>query len=112
MHIRLDPKGPATLITISGELDSRSAAELDECLAKLFEKGRYKLVVDLNKVEYMDSSGYSRLVGGLKVCYRNGGYLVVVSRNKTINEVLIGTRMDSIFKLSKSVEEAIALFTD
>ena len=81
-------------IVLEGRLDTMTAPQLDEALAK--EVGDWKgAFVDLTKVEYISSAGLRVL---LSICKRYGG-LEVKGANATIKEVFEITGMDSVFTI-------------
>ncbi len=67
-----------------------------------------KLIVDLAKVEYMDSSFIGALVAGLKHVLSHGGEMVLVNIQKDVLALFELTRLDKVFKISDSINEAIS----
>src|ERR687885_1553589 len=59
-------EGTRTVISVGGEIDVYTAPGLRERLNELVAAGHYDLVVDMEKVEFLDSTGLGVLVGGLK----------------------------------------------
>ena len=59
-------EGARTVIAVGGEIDVYTAPSLRERLNELVAAGHYDLVVDMEKVEFLDSTGLGVLVGGLK----------------------------------------------
>jgi anti-sigma B factor antagonist len=58
-------EGDRTVVEVGGEIDVYTAPKLREQLVDLVNAGRYHLVVDMEKVEFLDSTGLGVLVGGL-----------------------------------------------
>src|ERR671933_1510342 len=59
-------EGTRTVIAVAGEIDVYTAPSLGERLNELVAAGHYDLVVGMEKVEFLDSTGLGVLVGGLK----------------------------------------------
>lgn len=66
-----------------------------------------KLLVDLSKVEYMDSSFIGALVAGLKHVLSNNGEMALVNIQKDVLALFELTRLDKVFKIYDSIEDAI-----
>ena len=58
--------GDKTVIEVGGEIDVYTAPKLRERIVDLVDAGSYDLVIDMEQVEFLDSTGLGVLVGGLK----------------------------------------------
>ena len=67
-----------TVIAVSGEIDVYTAPKLRERLIGLVEAGSYQLIVDMEGVEFLDSTGLGVLVGGLKRVRAHDGWIDLV----------------------------------
>ena len=74
MNLSIEQKGAAILLTVQEErLDAHNSGELKAQMLKLFEEGKNNLIVDLQAVRFVDSSGLGTLVSGIKnASSRNG----------------------------------------
>ena len=74
MNLQIEDKGAAVLLLVEEErLDSHNTGDLKNQMLKLFEEGKHNLVVDLQAVRFVDSSGLGALVSGFKnASSRNG----------------------------------------
>jgi len=102
--------GPASVLTLIGDLDSFNVSYLKEQLQRLFDRGDYKVIIDLNNVDFIDSAGLGNLVSSLKLCMNNSGDLVLVGPNDTVLDLLRITRLRDVFKIFKTIEDAAAAF--
>jgi len=66
-----------------------------------------KLVLDMGKIEYMDSSFIGALVAGLKNVLSKGGEMALININNDVMSLFELTRLDKVFKIYDSKEEAI-----
>ena len=100
-------EGDRTVLEVGGEIDVYTAPRLREQFAQLVEDGRCDLVVDLEKVAFLDSTGLGVLVGGLKrVRTRNGSLRLVCTQDRILKIFRI-TGLDKVFPLYDSVDAAV-----
>lgn len=101
-----ESRAPYTVLTLRGEVDVYSAPRLREKLVELVSQGHRQLVVDLEAVDFLDSTGLGVLVGGLKRLRSHDGDLTLVCTQARIMKVFEITGLTSVFRIAKSVEEA------
>lgn len=89
-------------------MDIYTAPKLRERLAELVSEGSHRIVVDLEGVEFMDSTGLGSLVAGLKRVKEHDGTLALVCTREQVLKVLNITGLDKVFPLHSTVEEATA----
>ncbi len=99
-------RGALTVVHVGGEIDVYTAPLLREALDKQVSAGRVDLVVDLDEVTFMDSTGLGVLVGRLKLVRSQGGTLRIVSSQDRILKVFKITGLDKVFHIFASVDEA------
>ncbi len=88
------------------------AVNLNEQLHELIEQGKKNVVVDLSKVKFMNSSGLGMLIGALTTMRKAGGDLRICNAADKIESLLIVTKLITVFKHYKSLDEAIASFEE
>jgi anti-sigma B factor antagonist len=91
----------------TGRLDLRSAAELKESLVSAVATGYRRLVVDLEAVTFVDSSGLGALIGGLKAARAAGGDLRIARPADQARTILQLTTLDRVLRVYPTVEEAL-----
>ena len=101
-------EGTRTVIAVGGEIDVYTAPSLRERLNELVAAGHYDLVVDMEKVEFLDSTGLGVLVGGLKRVRAHDGSLDLVCTQERILKIFRITGLTKVFGIHDSVDEAIA----
>jgi anti-sigma B factor antagonist len=72
--------------------------------------GTAQIVVNLSGIEYVDSGGLGTLVGTLASTRNRHGEIKLVCPTKRVADLLLRTRLDTVFKSYNSDEEAIAAF--
>ena len=101
-------EGDATVLDVAGEIDVYTAPKLREKLVELVEAGSHQIVVDMSKVEFLDSTGLGVLVGGLKrVRQHDGGALHLVCSSDRILKIFRITGLTKVFGIYDTVDEAI-----
>ncbi|HET6386766.1 MAG TPA: STAS domain-containing protein [Armatimonadota bacterium] len=98
------------IIGLSGEMDVHTSAQLRDAVLALLDKGAQKIVVNLDNVEYVDSTGLGTMVGVLKRMTEQNSKLCLVSSNPLINKVFDITGLTRIFTIKPTDAEAIASF--
>lgn len=97
-----------TVLEVAGEIDVYTAPQLRERLIALVDDGVRKVIVDLSRVEFLDSTGLGVLVGGLKRLRSVGGDLVLVCSHERLLKIFRITGLDRVFTLHDSVDEAVS----
>jgi anti-sigma B factor antagonist len=96
------------LFRLSGELIDRNQAKglLDEIEAGI-PKGENKILLNLQELKYVNSSGLNVLLQILTKARKSSGDVAICCVNKKITELLVITKLDSIFNLSADEAKAI-----
>jgi anti-sigma B factor antagonist len=97
-----------TVLEVGGEVDVYTAPRLRERLVELVEAGARSVIVDLSRVEFLDSTGLGVLVGALKRLRAAGGTLALVCGHERLLKIFRITALDRVFALYDSVEAATA----
>ena len=96
------------VVAVGGEIDVYTAPKLRDCITELVGAGTYDIVIDLEAVEFLDSTGLGVLVGGLKRVRTHDGSLCLVCTQDRILKIFRITGLDKVFPLYESVEAALA----
>lgn len=91
---------------VDGEVDVFTAPKLREKIIALLEEGSDHLVVNLEKVLFMDSTGLGVLVGALKRVKEKDGELALAGAQGTVLRVLSVTGLNAVFPMHDTVEQA------
>ena len=101
------------LIELGGEVDLYTAPEFKERMVQVIEEGKTRVVVDLSKATFIDSTTLGVLVGGVKRLRPSGGSLAIVCSDQNIQKIFEITGLDRVFPIHESREEALsAVATD
>jgi anti-sigma B factor antagonist len=97
------------VVTVDGALDIYTAPALREQLVTLIERGHGRLVVDMDEVTFIDSTGLGVLVGALKrIRQTEHGALRVVATHDPVAHLMHMTRLDHVFGPYATVEAAVS----
>ena len=96
------------IVDVEGEIDVYTEPRLRELLIELVNKKNYQLVVNMEKVEFLDSTGLGVLVGGLKRVRAHDGSLDLVCTQERILKIFRITGITKVFGIHESVDQAIA----
>jgi anti-sigma B factor antagonist len=98
------------VIHLSGELIEKGQAfGLLENTEGLVKENCNKWAIDLEQLKYMNSSGLNTLIQLLTKARVAGGEAVLYSMNKKINELILITKLHTLFKVANSKEDALKL---
>lgn len=107
MKLQQKQKEDVKILEVSGDIDFYSSPDLRSALHKILEKEKTKLLVNLKKVPYIDSSGLATFVELLQKTRTQKGSLVLAELSETVRGVFQIAKLDSIFQLASSDEEAL-----
>jgi anti-sigma B factor antagonist len=97
------------VIELGGEVDLYTAPEFKERMVRLIEEGKTRLVIDLSKATFIDSTTLGVLVGGVKRLRANpgGGAMALVCTDPSITKIFTITGLDRVFPIRGSRDEAL-----
>ncbi len=96
------------VLMLSGELiDKNQANDLVKQIDELLAEGKNKLIIDLSDLKYMNSSGLNVLIQLLTKTRTNGGESVIFNVSKKVNDLLVITKLNTLFKVADSKDAAI-----
>lgn len=101
-------QGGRTVVVVGGEIDVYTAPVLRERLNELVSDGHHQLVVDMEGVDFLDSTGLGVLVGGLKKVRQHEGSLHLVCTQEKILKVFRITGLTKVFPIHDTVDAALA----
>jgi anti-sigma B factor antagonist len=94
------------VVDVKGEIDVYTAPKLREKLIELVSEGSHNVVVNLEGVDFLDSTGLGVLVGALKRVKAHDGTLALVCTQDKILKIFKITGLTKVFPIHDSVEEA------
>jgi len=99
------------VISLNGSvMGGPDAAALNDELHKLAEKKKKKVILDLSGVQSMNSSGLGMLIGALTAMKNAGGDLKIAAASEKIENLLVITKLTTVFELYPTVKKAVGSF--
>jgi len=95
-------------VAVRGEVDIATAPQLREKLVELASQGAQKVVVDLEGVDFLDSTGLGVLIGGMKRLRGLDGDLTLVCTQPRILKVFEITGLNRAFTIHETIDAAVA----
>lgn len=107
-RLEVGSEGSATLIVVHGELDLASGPELEGELARVREKSPPTLIIDLRRLDFMDSTGLSILVKAHQHATEDGCEFGLVRGTPQVQRLLELTGVSERLPMADSPEELLA----
>jgi anti-sigma B factor antagonist len=100
--------GGRTVVSVGGEIDVYTAPRLRDTITELVGQGVHHIVIDMEGVEFLDSTGLGVLVGGLKKVRTHDGSLELVCTQERLLKIFRITGLAKVFVIHDSAEAAVA----
>jgi anti-sigma B factor antagonist len=100
----------ATIVAPTGRLDVAGAPTLKEAISEALKNGQPRVVLDMEGVSFVDSTGLGSVIAALKQIRSSQGDLRLAAPNQQVRVVLELTTLDRVFPYFSTVEEALAGF--
>ena len=98
------------ILDIQGEIDLYNAPEIKDTMQKLIKAQKYSIIINLEKVSYIDSSGIGALISSLSNLKKYQGSLKIINVYASVKKVFELTKLTSFFEIYDSEEEALSKF--
>jgi anti-sigma B factor antagonist len=106
---RIDPENGIDVVRLTGELiDKTQATELSASIDELITNQKIKLVFDLKELKYINSSGLNVMINILSRIRKAGGEVVITEVSKRVNELLVITKLNTVFTVTDTIASAIS----
>lgn len=100
------------ILDVVGEMVIYDAHELKTVVIDLMAQKKNRIMVNMEKVVYIDSSGIGALVASLSALKKERGGLAIVNVHGVVKDVFTLTRLHQLFSIFDSEEEAVQSLTD
>jgi anti-sigma B factor antagonist len=103
--------GEVTILDLIGRITiGEGSLQLRDAVSRLLEAGRNRIILNLEGVTYVDSSGIGELVSRYTTTKNQGGQLKLLKLTKKIKDLLMITRLLTVFEIYEDEESALASF--
>lgn len=107
MNITLSKAGETNIVKVSGRLDTTNYGELEHHLSSLTENNEYRILLDLEKMEYISSSGLRILLMFLKKIKAANGRFMLCTLTPEIREIFEISGFINIFDIYEDQKAAL-----
>lgn len=105
--------GLITILDLDGKIKlGEGSTELHKELGLLVEKGEKKILLNLENVSHIDSSGLGELVTGYNTLQKTGGELKLFNLSDKVHGLMTVTRLLTVFDIYENEAEAVDSFTN
>ena len=110
MQIEMEDKSGVTICRIKNDVDISSSPDVRVYFERLTREKKEKILVDLESVDYVDSSGLATLVEILKNMRTYGGKLKIINLSDKVRGLFEITKLDKLFDIVASETDALLSF--
>jgi len=110
MDIKKRQLNDVTVLDLDGRFVLGADRQFGHLVDANIEAGGRKLIVNLAKVKYMDSSGLGELIAGHRAMQQANGHIKLLHLNERLIDLMVNTKLISVFEMFDSESEAIASF--
>src|SRR5829696_7026001 len=111
LDIKERQAGDVTILDLGGEVRIGDASiALRDAIRKLVDGGKKKVLLNLAGVKYMDSSGIGELIANYTTLRRQGGQLKLLNLTDRIQNLLVITKLLTVFDSFDNEAEALKSF--
>ena len=96
-----------TIIEVGGEIDVYTAPKLRDKITELVGDGHHDLVIDMENVDFLDSTGLGVLVGGLKKVRAHDGTMELICSQDRLLKIFRITGLAKVFTIHESESSAL-----
>ena len=103
---RIEQMGGCAVVRATGEIDARTVHEFHQVVAEAGTLASH-VIIDLDQVTFVDSSGLGGLIVARKSARERGGSVSLVCPPPVVRRLLGSTRLQDVFAIYDSLDEAI-----
>ncbi len=109
MNINQETINGFSVLTINEErIDAHNSGELKDYLLRMIENGKTRIIIRLNDVRFIDSSGLGALLSGNKHIALKSGKLALIQIQKQVLSMFELTRLNRVFEIYADLNEALS----
>lgn len=108
LSLETRPVDGRMVVAVGGEIDVYTAPRLREKITELVAEGHYTLLIDLEGVDFLDSTGLGVLVGGLKKVRAHDGSMELVCSQDRLLKIFRITGLAKVFTIHASEADALS----
>ncbi len=111
LNINERRNGSVVILDLKGNIRlGKDNTDIHQALRNLVEKGEKNVLINLAEVSRIDSSGLGELVAGYATLQKNGGDLKLLNLTLKVNELMMITKLLTVFDVFENEAEAVQSF--
>lgn len=107
MELKIRKSGESYIIDVNGEMDLYNSYRLKELVMKMLEKKVTRFIINLENVDYIDSSGIGALIYICSTIKKMGLKLVITNIHGSVKKVIELTKLMGYFPITQTIEDAL-----
>jgi anti-sigma B factor antagonist len=107
LELETSERDGVAILSLRGEIDVYTAPRMRQAIVDLVDAGSLNIVVDMQNVDFLDSTGLGVLVEGLKRVRTRGGNLSIVITQDKILKIFDITGLNKAFPIHSTLEDAL-----
>lgn len=107
MDIQEKEQNGIVILDIQGEIDLYNAPDIKSFILKKIESQKYNIIINLQEVSYIDSSGIGALISSLSNLKKYQGTLKITNIHDSVKKVFELTKLTSFFEIFDNAEAAL-----
>ena len=108
MNFTISEQDGVVLLSLSGKImGGPEANEINDTINHLIDQNKLHIIIDLENVEWMNSSGLGILITAVTILKDNNGALRLINVSDRIENLLKITKLTTVFEISESYDQAI-----
>ena len=112
MELKIRKNGEVYIIDVNGEMDLYNSYKLKELVMKMLEKNVKSFIINLEQVDYIDSSGIGALIYICSTIKKMNLKLAISNIHGSVKKVRDLTKLMGYFPIANSVEEALLMVNE
>ena len=109
MKSNIQKHADVTVVSLQGKITiGEGDVRLRQCVNEVLEDGAKKIILDLQDVSYMDSSGVATLVEALQAAQANATAMILCNLQNRVQSIFEIARLDTIFTIQQDLRDAIS----
>ena len=112
MELKIRKNQEVYIVDITGEMDLYNSYKLKELIAKMLERSVKGIILNMEEVEYIDSSGIGALIYICSTLKKKNLKLYITNIHGSVKKVIELTKLMGFFPITNSLEEALQKLAD
>ena len=112
MELKIRKNGEIYIIDVNGEMDLYNSYKLKELVMKMLEKNVKNFIINLEQVDYIDSSGIGALIYICSTMKKMNLKFAISNVHGSVKKVIELTKLMGCFPIANSVEEALLMIKE